>query len=166
MFIFQIGQVFAPGIDKLVSLGLPAENLEFLGHSAGAHIVASTIEYMVTPVKILIGLDPSRNLVDFRRGLAEFTVALRSDSTFTGNINWNADLELILNGGIRPQPECPETEKFDLLSTCSHRFVQSVWRSIIENKGQKLFYGVRCNEIECDYSDIMEITPDLRYRKL
>ncbi|XP_044734679.1 uncharacterized protein LOC123296990 isoform X2 [Chrysoperla carnea] len=105
-----IGKVFGPGIDKLVSLGLPAENLEFAGQSAGAHIVASVIENMVTPVKLLIGFDPGTGLTDFRRGLAQFTIALRSDSTNSGNINWNADLELIVNGGIRYQPGCEELE--------------------------------------------------------
>ncbi|XP_044744044.1 uncharacterized protein LOC123306196 [Chrysoperla carnea] len=154
-----IGKVFGPGIDKLVSLGLPAENLEFAGQSAGAHIVASVIENMVTPVKLLIGFDPGTALTDFRRGLAQFTIALRSDSTNSGNINWNADLELIVNGGIRYQPGCEELE-FQM--SCSHLFVGPVWKSIFENQGHGLFYGVRCNEIECDYSDIKEITPDLR----
>ncbi|XP_044734767.1 uncharacterized protein LOC123297245 [Chrysoperla carnea] len=158
-----VGKVFGPGIDKLITLGLPSEKIEFMGHSAGAHVVAATIKNMRTPVKLLIGLDPSTTVQTFQRGLADFTLALRTDSTVLGNIKWTADLELIANKGIHPQPGCP-TKNCGTLENCecSHLLAGSYWLSIVENQDKELFFGVKCNETECDDNNVVHITPSLR----
>ncbi|XP_044739944.1 pancreatic lipase-related protein 2-like [Chrysoperla carnea] len=161
------GKLYGSVISKLIELGLPVESIELVGHSWGAGVAFLAANNTIKKLPLLVGLDPVKNSLPFHKGIADYTIVMHSNIGQYGQqyINY-ADSDLIANDGTI-QPKCTDRNVFNMsneevekIASCSHRASFFYWLSMIANPD--LFYGVECNQTDCNYNNIQQLGPNLR----
>ncbi|XP_044743313.1 uncharacterized protein LOC123305607 [Chrysoperla carnea] len=165
--MFWLGELFGSVISKLIKIGLPLQSIELIGHSYGGCVAFLTAKNTFPKLPLLVGLDPSP-WVHFQKGYADYTIALHTNMGAWGTRFYKeSDSDLVANGGTL-QPKCPSGYVFEIdsedeivkLNQCCHKAALDYWGSMIENPG--LFYGVKCDETDCNYHNVQLLGPNLR----
>ncbi|XP_044742717.1 phospholipase A1 VesT1.02-like [Chrysoperla carnea] len=172
---YAVGQAVALGIEKLLGTGVLDRNtITIVGHSLGAQISGTIARNLKQPIPLVVGLDPAgpgygEASEHLRKGDAQYVLVIHTDVGVYGTRYNDGDLDLHMNSGIRPQPECTILSiPFSLTEadTCSHQKSTFFWANIVRYPG--IFKAIDCDSAQflrikkCDKSKPITISQDMQ----